>query len=207
MAAVPSTFALTKSGMLTSLSKFFFPFQDSSILADSFQIGFFKLFFGWFFPLFFHDWLGYYHLILLNTRLCELVEVFLGSVLYNHATIQTYYYSISVALSHCYSLASFCTLAKAFATTILCSTHLSCVCFFLTEHLLLQTLLLALSINKLDHSLVKIKPYSFSLNLNRLGRMETSLTRRPLTIQATYRYSLCFSGFVMTTLSLREYSK
>ncbi|KAG5018144.1 hypothetical protein AAZX31_06G015000 [Glycine max] len=44
----------------------------------------------------------------------------------------------------------------------------------------------ALSINKLDHSLVKIKPYSFSLNLNRLGRMETSLTRRPLTIQATY---------------------
>lgn len=76
-----------------------------------------------------------------------------------------------------------------------------CVCFFLTERLLLQKLLLASSINKVDHSLVKIKPYSFSLNLNRLGRMETSLTRRPLTIQATYRYSLCFSSFVMITIS------
>ena len=82
-----------------------------------------------------------------------------------------------------------------------------CVCFFLTERLLLQKLLLASSINKVDHSLVKIKPYNFSLNLNRQGTMQTSLTRRPLTIQATYRYSLCFSGFVMTTLSLREYSK
>ncbi|KAG5047922.1 hypothetical protein JHK85_009025 [Glycine max] len=61
-----------------------------------------------------------------------------------------------------------------------------CVCFFLTERLLLQKLLLASSINKVDHSLVKIKPYNFSLNLNRQGTMQTSLTRRPLTIQATY---------------------
>ncbi|KAG5033726.1 hypothetical protein AAZX31_04G015200 [Glycine max] len=44
----------------------------------------------------------------------------------------------------------------------------------------------ASSINKVDHSLVKIKPYNFSLNLNRQGTMQTSLTRRPLTIQATY---------------------
>ncbi|CAJ1973120.1 unnamed protein product [Sphenostylis stenocarpa] len=44
----------------------------------------------------------------------------------------------------------------------------------------------ASSINKVDHSLVKIKPYNLSLNLNRQGRMQTSLARRPLTIQATY---------------------
>ncbi|XP_014498855.1 uncharacterized protein LOC106759963 [Vigna radiata var. radiata] len=44
----------------------------------------------------------------------------------------------------------------------------------------------ASSINKVDHSLVKIKPYNSCLNLNRQGRMQTSLARRPLTIQATY---------------------
>ncbi|QCE16779.1 uncharacterized protein LOC114196252 [Vigna unguiculata] len=44
----------------------------------------------------------------------------------------------------------------------------------------------ASSINKVDHSLVKIKPYNSCLNLNRQGRMQTSLARRPPTIQATY---------------------
>lgn len=44
----------------------------------------------------------------------------------------------------------------------------------------------ASSINKVDHSLVKIKPYNLSLNLNRQGRMQSSIARRPLTIQATY---------------------
>ncbi|ESW07960.1 hypothetical protein PHAVU_009G006700 [Phaseolus vulgaris] len=45
----------------------------------------------------------------------------------------------------------------------------------------------ASSINKVDHSLVKIKPYNSYLSLNRQGRMQTSLARRPLAIQATYR--------------------
>ncbi|KAL2346161.1 hypothetical protein Fmac_000161 [Flemingia macrophylla] len=44
----------------------------------------------------------------------------------------------------------------------------------------------ASSINKADHSLVKIKPHNLSLNLNHQGRMQSSLPRRPLTIQATY---------------------
>ncbi|KAJ1397586.1 hypothetical protein SESBI_31730 [Sesbania bispinosa] len=44
----------------------------------------------------------------------------------------------------------------------------------------------ALSINKVDHSQVKIRPSGLSLNLNRQRRMQLSLTRRPLTVQATY---------------------
>ncbi|RDX99923.1 hypothetical protein CR513_16967, partial [Mucuna pruriens] len=45
----------------------------------------------------------------------------------------------------------------------------------------------ASSINKVDHSLVKIKPNNLSLSLNHQGRIRPSLARRPLTIQATYR--------------------
>ncbi|KAK7283467.1 hypothetical protein RIF29_13007 [Crotalaria pallida] len=45
----------------------------------------------------------------------------------------------------------------------------------------------ASSFNKLDHSLVKIKPSAFSPNLNRPGRLQlSSSTTRPLTVQATY---------------------
>ncbi|KAK7352156.1 hypothetical protein VNO80_17574 [Phaseolus coccineus] len=64
----------------------------------------------------------------------------------------------------------------------------------------------ASSINKVDHSMVKIKPYNsyLNLNLNRHGRMQTSLARRPLAIQATYRdggrpssASLFVGGFVL----------
>nr|AFK47386.1 unknown [Lotus japonicus] len=42
------------------------------------------------------------------------------------------------------------------------------------------------SINKVDHSRVMIKPSGLSQNLNCQGRTQLSLTRRPLTVQATY---------------------
>ncbi|WJX36170.1 hypothetical protein P8452_29616 [Trifolium repens] len=44
----------------------------------------------------------------------------------------------------------------------------------------------ASSINKMNHSHVKIKPPGLSLNLNHHRRMQFSSTRRPLIVQATY---------------------
>jgi len=88
------------------------------------------------------------------------------------------------------SLASFCALCVRFPNRASC----------LKSHLLLQKILPASSINKVDHSLVKIKPYNSYPSLNRQGRMQTSLARRPLAIQATYRYFLCSCDFVMTAL-------
>ncbi|KAK7351819.1 hypothetical protein VNO77_11541 [Canavalia gladiata] len=44
----------------------------------------------------------------------------------------------------------------------------------------------AISINKVDHYRMKIKPSNLPLNLNHRGRMLPSLTRRPMTVQATY---------------------
>lgn len=44
----------------------------------------------------------------------------------------------------------------------------------------------ASSINKMNHSHVKIKPPGLSLNLNHQRRMQFSSTRRPLIVQATY---------------------
>jgi len=44
----------------------------------------------------------------------------------------------------------------------------------------------ALSINKMDHSILKIKPPTLSFNLNRPKRLHLSSTRKPLIVQATY---------------------
>ncbi|CAJ2642795.1 unnamed protein product [Trifolium pratense] len=63
----------------------------------------------------------------------------------------------------------------------------------------------ASSINKMNHSHVKIKPPGLSLNLNRQQRLQFSSTRRPLIVQATYRYddgrpssaSLFVGGFIL----------
>ncbi|CAJ2642794.1 uncharacterized protein LOC123899266 [Trifolium pratense] len=62
----------------------------------------------------------------------------------------------------------------------------------------------ASSINKMNHSHVKIKPPGLSLNLNRQQRLQFSSTRRPLIVQATYSddgrpssASLFVGGFIL----------
>lgn len=134
--------------------------------------------------------------------LCGFVSCNVGIFLYD---ISGAFYIFASSIYYSFNPKEHVSLAS-FYTVELDSFTFVCVCVFFFPNrafcfktpLLLQKLLPASSINKVDHSLVKIKPYNSCLNLNRQGRMQTSLARRPPTIQATYRYFFCSCDFVMT---------